>query len=463
MKRLLLVLFRSIPASAQEIVRAIELPRATMRELAAIPLREPSRVIQQRWLPPIGESINIQSFGPVAEMEVPHAVTSAPQASTFFVETSTAVSPPDAAGAVGPSHLVGAHNSAIVVQNRSGAILTRVTLSQFWFSNAPLATYYDPRVVYDGQYDRWVFVSIFDEQAVMLAVSETGDPTGAWRRYQLPQQRADYSQLVLAGDSIVAGTADFVGNRSWYFVVPRTTAYAKPATLNALRIDSKISNATPVASDTQKWIVVGNALNIAWRPLDETSSWRAVNTPNSLNSPAGTSLPQAGGPGLDGGLGVVESAIEHGGWIYTVSDRLPRGTLRRVLEWCRFHPVTGQATWGTIVDPDPNVSYAYPSMAINRDGAIVIGFGIFSPTTYASSGYVYRDPSGNWSKVARIRTGTSPFTITDRWGDYSSTVVDPVDGVTFWTLQMNAKDNFWETTWSRIKPAAGSKRRTARH
>ncbi|HVE69974.1 MAG TPA: hypothetical protein VNI54_01300 [Thermoanaerobaculia bacterium] len=462
MKHVLLALSLSIPAFGQDVVRAIELPRATMRELAATPLREPSRVIEQRWLPPF-DSLHIDVIGPVATLEPPVAAIQAPSATTFFVETSTAVSPADASGAVGPTHLVGAHNSAIVVQNRTGGMLTRVTLAQFWFSNAGLAIYYDPRVVYDAQHDRWVVVSIWDEKAVMLAVSETGDPTGAWRRYQFTQQRADYSQLVLSGDSIVAGTTDFAGNLSYYFVVPRTTAYANPATLSATRIDANASNATPVASATQKWIVTGNSLNIAWAPLDNTATWKGANTPNILNHPSGTPLPQAGGPGLDGGLGVVESAVEHDGWIYVVYDRLPRGTSRHIIEWCRFHPVTGAASWGTIVDPDPNVSYGYPSLAINRNGAIIIGFGIFSPTSYASSGYIYRDAAGNWSPVKRIRHGDSAFTVTDRWGDYSSTVVDPVDGTTFWTLQMNAKSANWETTWSRISADTKSKRRTARH
>jgi hypothetical protein len=463
MKVFALLLSLTIPASAQEIVRAIELPRATLSELAAIPLREQPRVIEQRWLPPFENARSIDSYGESVLVATNANGAAPPNATVFDADTSDELSPPDASGAVGPQHVVSVHNSGLTVQTRGGARMKHVTLAQFWFSSAPIAIYYDPRVVYDAQYDRWVVISIYDEKAVMLAVSETGDPQGAWRRYQINEDRADYAQLVLSGDSIVAGTTHWDSLRSYFFVVPRTAAYANPETLSATRIDSKISNAAPVASATQKWYVVGNALNVAWAALDNTGSFRAVNTPNALNIPADIALPQAGGGGLDGGFGVVESAVEHGGWIYTVSDRVPRGTSQHVIEWCRFHPVSGQATWGLIADADSRVSYAYPSLAVNDAGAVLIGFGIFSASTYPSSGYVYRDVLGNWSRVGHISAGDSAFNYTDRWGDYTTTLVDPSDGTTFWTLQMHTRGGTWATSWARVYPSGSSKRRTARH
>jgi hypothetical protein len=460
---LVFCLFLAASASAQDTVRAIELPRATLDELAAIPLRVQPRVIRQRWLPPLRDSLSVERAAPLPARAVAPTATEAPPAAFVFqAETSAALSPADASGAVGPRHVVGAFNSGIVVQDRTGAKLQKLSLAQFWFSNAPLAMHYDPRVVYDATYDRWVITSIYDEEAVMLAVSETGDPRGAWRRYQINEKYADYSQLVLSGDSIIAGTTHWGNYLSYFFVVPRAVAYGNPATLNATRIDTKMSNAAPVASaSSTKWMVVGNSLNIAWRPLDGSAPWRAVNTPDELYVPT-IGLPQAGGPPLDAGLGVVETAVEHDGWIYVVSPRLRYRGTQHVIQWCRLNPVTGASQWGTIADPDPAVSYGYPSLAVSRDGAILIGFGIFSPTRYPSSAYVYRTPSGTWSSVGRITNGDSPFTITDRWGDYTSTVVDPVDGRTFWTLQAHTRGGNWDTSWARVSTTQAGRRRSVR-
>ncbi len=463
MKVFALLLSLSIPASAQEIVEAIELPRATLSELAAIPLREQPRVIEQRWLPPFASARIIDSFGESVAVATNANGVAPPIAAVFQADTSKDLSPADASGAVGPQHVVSAQNSGLTVQTRTGAEIKRLTLSQFWFSNAPIATYYDPRVIYDARYDRWVLMSIFDEKAVMLAVSETGDPAGAWRRYQINETDADYAQLALSGDSIVAGTTHWSSLHSFFFVVPRAAAYANPSTLQATRIFSGTSNALPVWSETQKWMAYGNALNIAWAPLQASAPWLGLNSPNKLSIPADTPLPQKGGPGLDGGFGVVESAVEHDGWIYMVADRIPVGTSRHVIEWVRFHPVTGQGTWGLIADPDPAVSYGYPSLAVNNAGAVLIGFGIFSASAYPSSGFVYRDLLGNWSPVRRIATGDSAFLYTERWGDYTTTVVDPIDDSTFWTLQMHTRGGTWATSWARVSTSGTSKRRTARH
>src|SRR5205823_4303656 len=98
--------------------------------------------------------------------------------------------PPDVSGAVGPHHVVGAFNDAVVVDDRNGARLALVTIEQFWHDPAlPDVNLFDTRVVYDAANDRWITAILGDDGAggngvVLLAISAGGDPTAGWRRYR---------------------------------------------------------------------------------------------------------------------------------------------------------------------------------------------------------------------------------------------------------------------------------------
>src|SRR5467141_1661758 len=98
--------------------------------------------------------------------------------------------PPDTNGDVGPNHYVQTVNTDFAIYNKSGTLL---------YGPAPINTLWsgfgggcqtnndgDPTVVYDRIANRWV-VSQFSVSTTpylqCVAVSQTGDPTGAWYRY----------------------------------------------------------------------------------------------------------------------------------------------------------------------------------------------------------------------------------------------------------------------------------------
>jgi hypothetical protein len=452
MKLLALTLCLGLPLAAQETVRATTLPRATLRELAAVPLAEQApRGIRHRWLPPLrATSLRANAF-----VDAP-ATTPAPlPARVFLSDSSARIGPADASGAVGPHHVVGAYNSGIVVHDRSGAVLQKLDLARLWLSNAGPGLFYDPRVVYDTKADRWIVMSIYDEQAVMLAISENGDPTGAWRRYQFEERYADFSQLALTADSIILGTSFWPGEHSIFYVIARDDAYANPETLTATRLAVTDAVATPVDSDGgEEVLVTAGPSEIGWRTLDGT--WRFASAPQQWTFPD-PYLPQLGGAPLDASVGRVEHALERHGWLYAVMTRSDGGT-RNSIVWCRVNRVTGASEWGSI--SAPNTSYDYPSLAVNRAGAMLIGFSVFSPFIHPSSAYVYRSPFGVTS-APTIMVAGNRVVPPERWGDYTTTVVDPIDG-SFWTVQPHAKvDRFWETAWAHVDVAG--RRRAARH
>ncbi|HVG22809.1 MAG TPA: hypothetical protein VND45_01535 [Thermoanaerobaculia bacterium] len=369
---------------------------------------------------------------------------------SFPSESSSLIAPPDAAGAVGPHHVVAAYNTGIVVQDRNGAVLQKTVLARFWGSIADPGAFYDPRVVYDAKYDRWVVMSILDERQVMLAISESGDPTGAWRRYSIDERYADFSQLVLTGDSIVLGTIYWPAPHSIFFVIPREETYAHPEQLHVVRVPIDGTIATPVATESNDEIIVtAGEAELSWRTLDPSSTWQTARAPEQWMF-AERRLPQQGGYPLEGSSGIVENAVEHNGWIYAVMTRRLNSTRNAVL-WCRVSRATNDSEWGAVTNPD--ASYGYPSIAVNRAGAMVIGFGVFSWFFYASSGYVYRSPFGVTTPPQTLVEGDATAIAGDRWGDYTTTVVDPVDG-SFWTLQLHARKGvFWETAWGHVDGA----------
>ena len=156
------------------------------------------------------------------------------------IEDNDTVIPPDTMGAVGPNHVVTTLNSQIRVQDRSGAILTTVDLFIFWLAAGAFEPF-DPRIVYDSFNDRWVFTSMTDPQlpssSVLVAVSQTGDPTGNWFMYRITADPilfsswADYDMLgvnkdwiVVSGNMFSTFTGALTSENIWVF--NKTNLYA---------------------------------------------------------------------------------------------------------------------------------------------------------------------------------------------------------------------------------------------
>jgi hypothetical protein len=74
--------------------------------------------------------------------------------------------------------------------------------------------------------------------------------------------------------------------------------------------------------------------------------------------------------------------------------------------------------------------YYFPSVAVNANNEVLIGFSGSGALEYASGYYAYRSPSypaGQFDEPLKYKAGLGTFS-SPRWGDYSATVVDPMDG-----------------------------------
>jgi len=133
----------------------------------------------------------------------------------IYANTNFSTEPPDMGLCVGNGFVVQAVNSAIRVYTPAGTPLTASTPLTQLFGATPSVDRSDPdapeygdnigdvKCYYDADVDRF-FVSSFlthldpetgadpeDESAVVLAVSATGNPTGAWNVYELNTTNGD--------------------------------------------------------------------------------------------------------------------------------------------------------------------------------------------------------------------------------------------------------------------------------
>ncbi len=97
------------------------------------------------------------------------------------------------------------------------------------------------------------------------------------------------------------------------------------------------------------------------------------------------------------------------------------------------------------------IGYWNPSVAMSGQGHMALGVSYASTNDYASiavAGRFGTDALSSTQSPTNAVVSTSayddPFTGTQRWGDYSQTVVDPADDMTMWTFQeyANATDSW---------------------
>lgn len=128
--------------------------------------------------------------------------------------------PPDTEGAVGPNHYVQVVNVSFAVFNKSGTLLAGpFDTSTLWSGfGGPCETYNngDAIFLYDQPADRWLFAQFavsLGNQDVCFAVSQTGDPTGAFWLYSVTTPRfPDYFKLGVWPDP--ANSAYYMGTNT---------------------------------------------------------------------------------------------------------------------------------------------------------------------------------------------------------------------------------------------------------
>jgi hypothetical protein len=408
----------------------------------------------------IGVAASVQAEEP--------AIAAPPIAVGFPSASSSEIRPADSTGAVSETYVLAGSSAGIRVHTRDGSIVSEQTLHQFWHSAAGTGMELrDPRIAYDIAARRWIAVSMRGFETLMLGVSASDDPTGAWFRHEIPfhDSAADRTRLALTRDTIMVSLQSDGGQSILSFSKAEVYAgAANPAIRQAVvEIDSVPVNAPESA--VEYFVTVGQS-QLKVRRLDRLNGparlfdggfWWKLPTANSARM-AGTRNE------LLLGRGDVQSAVFRDGWLYAV-HRI--GTSMRTeddnaLLWWKVDPEGIQPSETGIIDSPGDTAYAYPSLAVNRLGGMLISFCTLSKTTYPSASFVYRDPEGHVSNPAILRTGDTPVTGHSDWGEYTTVVEDP-NGRDFWAGQIYATGQSWGTWWANVTIPAPPRARAVRH
>lgn len=148
--------------------------------------------------------------------------------------------PPDPDIAVGPEHLVVAVNVSFEIYDTSGTSLVGPILLGTLFDAlggvcaTSLSVFY-PAPVYDEEANRFILVADGNRTQLCVAVSQTGDPTGAWHLYALSVEVLvdsffDRPRAGIGRDAVYVGGIDAPGT-GLVLAIDKSTLYAGNPTI----------------------------------------------------------------------------------------------------------------------------------------------------------------------------------------------------------------------------------------
>ena len=412
------------------------------------------------------------------------------------------VIPPDTMGAAGPNHLVSLLNSDFGVFDKSGTRLQKVSLQSFWGSlgtaaGEPADFPFDTKVLYDTSSDRFFAVTLGGTSSpdswILVAVSSTSDPTGAWSKWAIDADRdndvqqfsnwADFPGVGLDGNNLYVSANMFNNSDSFQYgkiwVLPKAQLLSGSPSITWTEFRDPPGSSFSMqpahtfgAAPAEYLLFEGSSSQLLMAWIDNTSGTSVWHAPTAVTIAAYTlsiGLPGAPQSGNDNTIDTSDTrllnVVYRAGALWTVNTVQSPTTVKTEVAWYQIDPGTATVlSQGRI--SDPTRWYYYPSIGVNQDNVAAIGFSGSSSREYVGGYYTIVRPSSSIAEaVSLLKTGEAPYYKTlsgtdNRWGDYSATVVDPTDNVTFWTLQEYAQTpdpvtgaSRWGTWWGTFHPS----------
>lgn len=392
--------------------------------------------------------------------------------------------PPDANGATGPSHFMQTINTVYAIYSKTGTLVAGPSNLNLLFGSVTGATCNDgdPIILYDEQAARWLVVefSICGANDYMLvAVSQTSDPTGSWHRYSFDvDDMPDYEKIGIWQDGYYMATNNSSSGKKDIYVMERSkmllgqTAQMvgfdnpwRPTTIDGFMCVPPVDNDgafAPAGSpglfitinddaigggSDQLWIY---ELSVNWTtPASSTFTRTQQLSVPAFNSNFGADWDNIKQQGtsreLDAIPQVIMNAPQYRNFgtyqtlvcCHTVDvDNTDHAGVR----WYELRKTTG--TWsvrqsGTYA-PDAHSRWM-GSIRLNGQNEIGLGYSISSTTLYPGIRYTgqsataYAAGAGTLDLAEQtVVTGSYSQTSYNRWGDYAGLSIDPSDDKTFW-------------------------------
>ena len=488
--------------TARAVVSWSDMTRQGTRSAPARQRKRPGSRRIPRDLPvPKGAMVRIETSGAAAALPMVSLPASpAPAASFEALPNSPEVEPPDTNGAVGRNHLMVTLNSEVRIQDRSGTPLSTVTIFDFW-RRVGGGEPFDPRILYDPNADRWITTAIGNfYRSILVGVSRSGDPTGTWNLYRIdpdPSDRVDFpvvgfnrNWIVVANSWLtvdqgiwtwrgsqyrVFDKADlYTGGTGSYSLIPAVGGGPEPAVtldpeVSALYLLQAWNGNADGSGVLRLYTITGSIGSEVLTPV------AFIATPDPWAS-EGPGCPQLGDPREISCFGGFQPVFRNGTiWGAHIVYLPAVAPTRSAIQWWQLAPDGEVLQRGRLDDLSGVAFYGFPSLAVNRNGDMLLGFTSFSENQFASASYGYRaagDPPGTLREEHVFKAGEDSYVRDEvqhganRWGDYSSSAVDPVNDSDLWTIQEYAMTrdpsnptrggasvaSRWGTWWARVVP-----------
>lgn len=405
--------------------------------------------------------------------------------------------PPDPSGAVGTSHVGHVVNVGISFHTKAGTQLAGYpkSLRTFFAPLSPTTNTFDPKILWDQYENRWVIVTLEKTSTIsrlLIAVSATADPEGTWHYqainavdgscwFDYPGFAIDDKVIYITGNyfnlstnsycnsqiviidkgvsggiyagvtslneslatntnfniynpSVLAGAGNAVGNMpahtfgtrsssaGTYLVGYSGLASGTTAFLQTFTITNPLS-ATPTF--TQNYIAMGD--------VDSQSSFSNASQLGNVNK-------------IETNDRRTLDAVWRDNKLWTVTTVSGSGTEngQETALWVRLNASGTTPTFdvaGKIGGEDISTGTVtwMGSIAVNSSGDAAVGFSASSATMYAGMyATLIEGASGTTGPSMLMKAGTDDYFrnfggSSNRWGDYSATVLDPVNE-NFWVI-----------------------------
>ncbi len=406
---------------------------------------------------------------------------------------SGGATPPDPSGAIGPNHYVQMVNSVYRIFDRNGNPIT---------SPASLGSLLgggndgDPIVMYDKFADRWFLSQFAMNNELIVAVSQTPDPTGNYYLYTFPLQSfPDYPKysvwsdgyyvtanksgdnvMVMERNKMLTGdpSAQLIGfnipalNTNGFFsVLPANASSTLPPVGTPNYLFYFQDDAWSGGSDHLKvWEV-----NVDWATPNNST----ITNPQSINvtpfdSEFNVSWNDITQPGTSSKLDAVPGALMYmahfrsfPGYDAVVLNHTVdvNGANLAGIRWYELRKNNGSANWSLYQEgtfsPD-NQNRWMGSIAMDNQGNIGLAYSVSGSSIYPSLRYTGRyasDPLGQMTLAEEtIINGNDVQTSNNRFGDYAQMTLDPLDDATFWFTGEYIANGEWKTRITSFKIAS---------
>ncbi|MFO0981683.1 MAG: hypothetical protein U1E76_08010 [Planctomycetota bacterium] len=389
--------------------------------------------------------------------------------------------PADPHIAVGPTEVVVVVNESFAIYDKnSGAQLYANTFASWFGPVNPPGGPFDPKVIYDQYYQRFLFVALAEDgvsrSSYLLSASQQSSAIGGWWLWNL--------DATLNGSTPTGNWADYPGLgydgagtylTSNQFAFGGGFQYAKLRVLNSAAI---FSGSGLGWWDFWNWLDADFVPVFTWKPahsfgfppggyLIDTkwygwftlTVWRVDNptgTPSlTRQSTVGVGSysipPRADQPGgadsIDAGDCRTQDVVYSGGALYTsyaTGYNWGSGNVAAI-KYNKINVFNNDVELDVIYGAD-GFDYYFPSIYTSNSNDIYLVFTRSSQSEYASMRHTARLTTDDMTQPsAQLKAGESYYG-SFRWGDYSGICRDP-DGLGVWVFSMYAAAGGAWGTW----------------